>query len=160
VTAAATVTEAEVLRWLRRRYNAYHGNGPRWVYATDVPDTAGGLWQRRADAVAMDMWKSGGWELHGHEIKVTRSDWLRELREPGKADAMARFCDRWWLVVSDRSIVKNGELPDGWGLLVAGPQQVRAVVRAPRRQPDELPRSFVAALLRSAVRTAERAVTA
>jgi len=32
----------------------------------------------------MDLWPSGGLEIHGHEVKVSRSDWLRELKEPEK----------------------------------------------------------------------------
>src|SRR4051812_18306594 len=41
---------------------------------------------RSADAIAMSVWPSRGLELHGFEVKVSRGDWLRELREPAKAE--------------------------------------------------------------------------
>ena len=51
--------------------------------------------QRYADAVIMGLWPSRGLELHGVEIKVSRSDWRREAADPMKAEAIAAYCDRW-----------------------------------------------------------------
>lgn len=149
-------TEADVLSWLRRRYSARAGNGDRYVFATHVHDASGFSYRRTADAVAMDLWVSRGLELHGHEVKVSRSDWLTELRDPEKSAAVGRYCDRWWLVVPDLSIVRQGELPAGWGLLVAGPARVYAAVKAPKRRPEPVTRTFMGALLRASVKTARR----
>lgn len=151
---AARLTEAVMLSWLRRRYIAVHGNGPRWVFATHVKDAPGFYGSRTADAVAMDMWNSKGLELHGHEVKVSRADWLRELRDPEKATAVGRYCDRWWLVVPDPSIVREGELPSDWGILVAAPDGCRAVLPAPKRKPVPVDRAFMAAMLRATAKTA------
>ncbi|MEJ2886126.1 hypothetical protein [Actinomycetospora aeridis] len=153
--AMSAPTEADVLAWLRRRYTAVSpGNGPRYVFATHVRSAAGFDAMRTADAVVMDTWRSGRWELHGHEVKVSRSDWLRELKDLGKAEAVGRFCDRWWVVVPDASIVKTDELPVDWGLLVVAPTRARTVRQAPKREAEPVSRSFMAALMRAAVRTA------
>lgn len=154
MTPGTRVTERDVLAWLRRRYGTVHGNGYRWVFATHVRNAAGFDAARTADAVAMDLWPSKGLEIHGHEVKVSRSDWLTELRDPEKATAVGRYCDRWWLVVPDRAIVRDGELPRDWGLLVATPTSVRAAVRAPRRFAEPATRSFMASLLRATMKTA------
>lgn len=174
---AARLTEADVLDALRQRYSVTHGNGDRWAFATHVRCSAGfgrGGLIRTADAVAMDLWPSQGLAVHGHEVKVSRSDWLVELRFPEKSAPVRRYCDRWWLVVSHRSIVKPGELPDGWGLMevaertrttwnpdrrgydVGVERYARVVTQAPRLTPDPIDRDFVAPLLRAAVRTEAR----
>ena len=155
-------TEGDVLAALRRRYSESHGNGDRWAFATHVRCGAGfgpqwGAGQlRTADAVAMDLWPSKGLEIHGHEVKVSRSDWLAELKQPDKCEPVKRYCDRWWLVVADRAIVKGGELPEGWGLMVVSGDSTRVVVKAPKLSPDSVTKDFMAPFLRAAVKTATR----
>lgn len=100
-----------MLALLAARYGRSSGNGPAWAFVPKVRDAAGFSATRTIDAIAMSLWPSRGLELHGHEIKVSRSDWLRELKEPEKAEAFSSVVDRWWLVVSDAQIVAAGELP-------------------------------------------------
>lgn len=136
---------AEVVTRLRARFAP-----PEYALFTDVGDATGGRATRRADAIAMSLWPSRGLELHGFEVKVDRRDWLRELKQPAKAEALARFCDRWWVVVSDDDIVQRGELPPTWGLLVAKGPKLVAKVDAPKLEPQQVTRSFLAAMLRVA----------
>ena len=113
---------------------------------------------RTADFVAQDMWEAKGLILHGHEVKVSRSDWLTELADPSKAEAIKRYCDRWWLVVPDRSIVRD-DLPEGWGLLDIGPNgHLRVARRAPALTPDPIPAQFRASLMRAVAKTARRRI--
>ncbi|WP_427019329.1 hypothetical protein ACQCSX_22490 (plasmid) [Pseudarthrobacter sp. P1] len=134
----------------------------RWVRAEHVKSGmgyAGG--QRIVDFIAADKHPGGssgsGLALHGHEVKVSRSDWLTELRDPAKADTIKRFMHHWWLVVPDTSIVRPGELPEGWGLLVIGANgRLRAKVSAPRLDPVPAPLHFTISLMSSAARTAHR----
>lgn len=98
---------------------------------------------RILDALVLDRYLENGVRcVHGFEVKVSRSDWLRELREPCKAAAWTRYCHRFWLVVHDTSIVKPGELPDGWGLLApnsAGRLLARPKAQLLTKTPDPLP---------------------
>lgn len=71
---------------------------------------------RYADAIACSLWRSRGFWLQGFEIKVSKSDWKRELKDPAKAEEIARFCRHWW-VVAPPGIVDVDELPLSWGLL-------------------------------------------
>lgn len=149
------IAEADMIALLRGRYGAVSGNGRDYAFVAKVRDAAGHGATRTCDALAMSLWPSRGLELHGHEIKCSRSDWLRELKDPSKAEAFAKYCHRWWLVVSDAKIVKDGELPAPWGLMVRGGGGLRVKVQAPFRTEsgDRLPRSFIAPLLRAAVET-------
>lgn len=131
-----------------------------WALIFDVPNATGGMASRRADAMAMSLWHSRGIELHGFELKISRSDWLRERKDPAKADALAVYCDRWWLVTAP-GIVKPDELPAPWGhyevVEVPGTGNERAhwdrlVVRKKpaKLKPKPYTRQFLAGLLRSA----------
>lgn len=144
------VTEAEVHLLLSQgRFAA-----PAFAYLPHVNAGTGAYSGRTVDAVAMGVWPSRGLELHGIEIKCSRSDWLRELRDPAKSEGILAYMDRWWLVTSDKSIVGPGELPPTWGwMAVHGTTQVRVLVDAPPLSPQPVSRSFLAAVLRNASRT-------
>lgn len=161
-------TERDMLDLIHERYSRDHGNGPRYVVAEHVRSEAGfGSWDleqflatgkrttlRTADAIAIDLWPSSGNLIHGFEVKVSRSDWLTELRDPAKADAIRRYCDHWWLVVPDAHIAHDG-LPDGWGMLaVSTDGRLRQRRPAPKLARCDVDPSFLAALARSIVRTA------
>lgn len=151
------LTERDVLDLLHMRYSVPGaGNGPRYARAEHVKSGAGFDAPRCADFIAMDLWPSRGLHLHGHEVKVSRSDWLVELKHPEKADAFKRYMDRWWLVVSDRAIVKPGELPAGWGLMYERDGRIVCHRAAAALDPLPLPRSMLAPLLRATQVTAER----
>jgi hypothetical protein len=116
---AAPAKEAEpclgIFELLRKRHE-----GQAWAYLEEVRNGTGfGRTVRTADALAMSLFPSRGLHLHGFEIKVSRADWIKERDQPEKAEEIARFCHYWWLAVSDGAIVKDGELPQPWGLLVA-----------------------------------------
>lgn len=71
------------------------------------------------DFLAVACWPSDGFVVHGYEIKVSRADWLRELRSPGKSVESMAHCDFWWLA-APAGVVKPGELPEGWGFIELG----------------------------------------
>lgn len=129
-------TEREVLDELRAYYSKDAGNGPRYVFAEHVKDAPGFAGSRTADFVAQDLWNSKGLHLIGHEVKVSRSDWLSELRDPTKAEAIRQFCHQWYLVVPDAKIVKD-DLPAGWGLIVTGGAGTRIRKRSATCDPHQ-----------------------
>lgn len=107
--------------------------------------------RRRIDAVAVGLWKRTGHLVHGFEIKVTRSDLLSELRQPEKAEAGFRLCDRWWLVLSDPGLLRDGDqLPEGWGVLACRGRGLGVVVEAGQAGGEHGGR-FIAALVQSAI---------
>lgn len=139
------MTTAEIMVALRARFAP-----PAWAYIPQVANGTGRYGTRIADAVAMSIWPSRGLNLHGFEVKVSRSDWLRELKDPAKAEAVQPYCDRWWIVAGDKSIVLTGELPATWGLLVPRGRDLIAQVEAPQLEAKPIDRVFLAALLRRA----------
>jgi hypothetical protein len=90
--------------------------------------------------------------LSGFEIKSYRGDWLRELKNPAKAEGIASCCNYWWIVAGNLEIVQTGELPEPWGLL-AWDEKKAALVKikgATFREAARPEFSFIAAMLRKA----------
>lgn len=136
------LTSADMRTLLRKRYPK-----GEWALAFEVANATGGNSRRYADAVAMNLWPSRGLALHGFEVKVSKSDWKNELNQPAKAEAVAKYCDFWW-VVAPEGIVSPVDLPAPWGLMV--PRNDCLCVVKPASQKDHTPvtRDFMAALFR------------
>lgn len=121
----------------------------KWAFIQEVRDDAGHRARRSCDAIAMGLWPSEGLHLHGHEIKVSRSDWKKELDDPSKSYAFSRFCHAWW-IVAPKGIVVLEELPATWGLMVVS-ESLSVKVQRPatiNRKPEPVSYGFLASLLR------------
>lgn len=154
-------TERSMIELLHERYGTRsQGNGRRYVAMSHVRSDAGFDAKRTADFLALDLWPSKGLALHGHEVKISRSDWLNELKDPTKSGEFMKHVDYWWLVIADAAMVKVGELPQGWGMMtIGGDSQLRVVKQAPKLSLSPgsvnvpLHRGLVASMLRSAAST-------
>lgn len=135
-----------IFQALRERFSP-----PDWAYLQEVADATGTNVRRRADGIAMSLWPSRGLEIHGVEVKVSRADWLKELKDVSKSAPIQAFCDKWWVAVSDEAIVKKEELPSTWGLLAPRNDKLVVIVQAPKlNDPKPVNRNFLASLLRCA----------
>lgn len=160
-----SVTEREMLDLLLFRYTAVRRGtiADRWTRAEHVASTLGHYRKgvsRVVDFVAADKYPGHPYgcalAFHGHEVKVSRSDWVAELKDPTKSQAWQRYMHFWWLVVPDETIMRGSELPEGWGLLVKRGRVLRAKVPAQRSTPEPLPSDLSIALMAAAARTAYR----
>lgn len=139
-------TTSEIIELLRARYP-----GESHVTLFEVRDAAGFDAQRSCDCLSIGTWPSRGLTLRGFEIKVSRSDWLREYRNPEKADGFAPYCDEWYVVAGDSKIVQSDELPETWGLIVAKGSRLECVKAAPKNpSPLAVDRGLLVALLKRA----------
>lgn len=87
------------------------------------------------DALAIWLHPSRSSEIECFEIKVNRSDWLKELADVGKSDSIARHCDRIWLVTSDDKIAKLNEIPVNWGWMGVSGKRLNILKDAPKLEP-------------------------
>lgn len=145
------ITEHQVLTALKTKYPP-----PAYAFFAHVGNSTG-FATRIADAIVMSLYPSRGLTIAGFEIKVSRSDWLRERSDPAKAEAIAQHCDHWWIAAA-AGVVNPDELPPNWGLIVAkstgtGPDVLLRV----RREAKQLKggeklhgstRGFIASLMR------------
>lgn len=149
--ANVKITAAHMRRGLRKHFPT-----GRCAIAFEVAQSTGFGANRHIDAVAMDLWPSHGLGLHAIEIKVERSDWRRELKDPAKAEQLARFCQFFW-VAAPPGVVPVEELPPAWGLLEGGEFGMRVVKRADKTKAEPVTPEFLAAIFRAAT---ERSIEA
>lgn len=125
-------------------YDAQHQNGP------------GGI--RRIDAFALALWPSRHFYRIAYEIKVSRNDWLNEIKDPMKRVQAWHLSNEFWFAVPE-GIANVGGIggPGDWridmsgcGLLVVKDDgTIKVVNRArSRKYPFPMPIGFIASLLR------------
>lgn len=140
---------AEVESLLRAHYAGTPSKPSAGYFAAEVqaPDSL-----RRVDALWVPLDTGSRGQLVGHEIKVSRSDVMAELADPMKADAWAKFCDYWWLVVSDPAILDGVDVPEGWGVMSPPSGRSKRLMtimrKAPRRKPVDQRDAYATVLAR------------
>lgn len=130
-----------------------HSDVSRWVTAEEVPVKTGGG-SRRLDFVAMECWESRGHALWGFEVKVSKADLGREIRDPSKHTCFFECLD-YYSIAAPEEIVDVNKVPEAWGIAVVRDNEIRW-----RRMPqplhgdrllDDIPKSFTASFARRAV---------
>lgn len=141
-SAAAVLSAARAKLWPAQSHALLEQVRQRTGYGAG-PD-------RYADAVVMSLWPSRGLWLAAVEVKVSRGDWLRELRDPRKAEAIFKFARFRWLVTSE-GVVHPGECPDAWGHAeVNRAGKVQVVRDAPSNDAYPPTLEFIASVMRNA----------
>lgn len=102
---------------------------------------------RTVDAVGASVWKSRGLYLFGVEIKVSYSDWRKEIEQPDKAESIQQFCQHWW-IAAPKGIVPVGEVPETWGLIECG-RSAKIIRPAPKLDPIPPDMLFVGSIMRA-----------
>lgn len=122
---------------------------PHYITMFEVRDSTGFDSTRSADALSIAMYGTRGREITGFEIKVSRSDWLRELKMPEKAEEIGKFCDWFYLVTNEESIAKLEEIPTPWGWMVLKGSRLKVVKKPEKMKPLPLDRPMLCSLLYS-----------
>jgi hypothetical protein len=113
----------EVIEVLRRRYRDADGE---WLFFTEA-------W--RIDAYAVRCWAGGiGHRRVAMEVKVSRSDFLSEIRKPAKR-ANALDVSHEFYFVTPYALVRPDEVPDECGLMFVKDGRTKIAKRAPLRTP-------------------------
>lgn len=136
------MTAADLLQAIEARYPADRG----WLHVEE----AGGAFGRRVDRLAINLWASRGYQIIGFEVKVSRPDWIRELKKPEKADqSLFQFCDEWWVVCAPDVVREDEEVPATWGWAEARSDgKLRTRRKAPALSPRPISRAFLAAVVK------------
>lgn len=131
--------------------------GPSWIVFSELANSTGGNVKGFADAAAMGIWPSRGYELHGYEFKISREDLKRELRDPQKADNIGKFCSHWWLCLESEALMEGLAIPERWGILVPSTRGGGRVFKVVRKAPANAEaKAFTPGLVASMVRNITR----
>lgn len=116
----------------------------------EVSDKTGHGRQRSCDFMVMGFWPSRGLDLHGIEVKASRGDWLRELKDPNKQENHFKYCDYFWLLTENHNVAFLEEIPETWGWMQVKGSKIFTVKKAPKLNPEAISKSFLCAMLRRA----------
>lgn len=102
--------------------------------------------EQTLDAWAMQLWSPR--EIHAFEVKVSRSDFLRELKDPTKR-AFGQLVSTHFYFIAPVKLIGPGELPPDCGLLeVYGDGRIRTRIKAPVHDASRPDWRFVGSALR------------
>lgn len=142
----------EVVAKIKKRYAL-----PEWTTLTEVMNYDGPN-IRRVDVISINMWPSRKYEVHGFEVKVSRADFLNEMKDIKKSETFSKFCDFWWLA-TPKGLVQPSEVPESWGLLEFTENRTFTTKQAPRKEtPEPLDRTFIVSMLKGAISLEEKEI--
>lgn len=105
---------------------------------------------RKIDVLVVSLWRSRGYELDAVEIKVSVSDWRRELKDADKADWWWGHVHRFWVAVpAEIAATVRAGLPSGWGLLSCTPERTVELVKPEGHEPEPIPWGTCIGLMRA-----------
>lgn len=160
---SARTTAAEVVTGVLRHFGAFSDSlGPEWAALPEF-SLSPGAGSQRIDVFLIRAW-SGSPKRHERiavEVKVTRSDLLKELGNLDKSAPFDRVAHRFYLATPPGLIKDTDPIPDHWGILATrgrGCVTVRKPVR--NHAPEPLPEGALVEAFRRASRTEARIRTA
>lgn len=99
------MSEKEITKALFRYFE-----GREWACFDQLRLGSGWDCERTIDFFAMNTWPSKGHQTIAIEIKVSRSDFTREIRNPEKRLAAMTLCDRYFFV-APKGMLKQEDMP-------------------------------------------------
>ncbi|MEE8111153.1 MAG: hypothetical protein V3T54_00315 [Acidobacteriota bacterium] len=133
------------------RIEGWH-DGRQWSCIRELRVGTGfsGDSMQRIDLWIMNNWPSRGFERIAYEVKVSRGDFLREIKKPWKRKAAMRLSNMFFFA-APLGLLKAREIPEGCGLLEI-PMMGRGKVTVPAKfREDQVPEwVFVSTLARRA----------
>ncbi len=158
VPAHKGVSVATIHRVLRKRYAA-----PEWVYLEEVRlgTGYGGFFlpghhatiknEQRIDGFALNCYKSKSYRRIAIEIKISRGDFLKEVKSPDKRIGAMMLSNQFYFAAPE-GLIKVDELPEDCGLIEVRGDFQATKVQAAWHEASAWHPATVASVLRSATR--------
>jgi len=100
-----------IIAGLERRHRQ-----PKWLTVRELSNSTGGRFERRVDLFAIAAWPSGGFETIAYEVKVSRSDFQRDIKQPLKQRHGRLYASQFYFATPP-GLLKPEEMPDWAGLI-------------------------------------------
>lgn len=138
------ITSNEILDMIRNRYA-----GDGYVVLSEVPDATGFIQNRWIDAAVFSLWPSKGLTRIAFEIKVSRSDFIRELQNRAKRQWAEESFHEFWFA-GPAECFQADEIPKNCGLMVARGNKLVIKKHCVRNDKPKLTDELLAAFMRAA----------
>ena len=105
--------------------------------------------EQRIDGFLMDLHAVDNYEITIFEFKVSRSDFLHELKNPHKREAAIHLSNKFYFVTANNIVDDPDEIPEDCGWMVFKNGKVEILKEAPlRSKPENAPWSLFASVFR------------
>jgi len=148
IHSANDITKA-LFDYYRQKNKTGYASAPAWICFSEL--RKGTVHSKsRVDFWAMSCWESNNFDRISYEIKISRGDYLNELKQPQKRD-FALAISNYFYFVTPPGLISVDELPPECGLIeLSESGKLRTIKKAPRRNPQfAFSWSFMAALGRN-----------
>jgi hypothetical protein len=153
---AINVTADDLVKLIRQRYPINRPDGyQKYIVLEQVADGTGLYQNHWIDVAVFDLWPSTGLSRYAFEIKVSRSDFLRELQDPNKYKWVIESFHEFWYV-APQDVIKIGELPLNTGWLCPRANKLTVKKRAVRNMNAKLDDILLAGFMRAAAKEVSR----
>lgn len=106
----------DLVELIRKRYSGGNFGTPKYAILEQVPNGTG-FSPHWIDVAVFSLWPSTGLGRSAFEIKISTSDFRRELQDPMKYEWVRKSFHEFWYV-APKGIINVDELPNGAGLMV------------------------------------------
>jgi hypothetical protein len=142
------LTEAQITSVLQKEFSERTG----WAFFSQLRGSTGYFYnQQYLDGWAINLWPSRGTQIIAFEIKVYRSDLLKELKDSDKRVYAMNVSNQFYFVTPE-GLMKKDEIPDDCGLMEVQNQNgyltIRKIKKAPVRRLEMPSWWFVASIAR------------
>lgn len=144
-------TSGDIVAMVRGRYSGRELN----VVMEQVPNATGRYCNSHIDVMVVGLWPSSGLTRRAIEIKVERSDWLREAASENKNAWARQYCHEMWYA-APAGVIGEEEIPVGCGLFKATKAGLRIVRQAARNDKPDCDDLLVSAMARAMARECDR----
>lgn len=106
--------------------------------------------EQRIDAWAINLYPSNNFERVAYEIKVSRSDYLNEIKNSDKRRQALELSNRFYFI-TPQGLLNKDEIPNECGLMeVDVDSNIKTIKKAPHRETDGLVWQFLCSIARRA----------
>jgi len=120
-----------------------------FIYFDELRLGTGWSNEQRVDGFLLELWPSRDFCKTAFEFKVSRQDFLKEIKNPQKRYSAKSYSDRFVLVTAN-DICTREEIPEDCGWYIFNGTELEIKVHAPKLPPVPNPEwAFVCSLLRN-----------
>jgi len=105
---------------------------------------------RYIDALALNLWPSKKHHRIAYEIKISRADFLKELKSPEKRQWAIEISHQFYFV-APQNLIKTEEVPAGCGLLEVVEDILVVTLKAPMHTARDFSMTEISAIARQAM---------
>ncbi len=130
-------------------YNKY-SDPQRYAVLEQVNEGTGYTGFSWIDVMVLSLWPSDGLLRSAFEVKISRADFLNELKKGSKNQYFKNNCDEFWYATAKDVVKTIDEIPEGCGWMVLQKNGLIVKKQAQRKENENIDRSFLASIVRSA----------